>query len=152
MSDPDRIRLRHMLDAATEALRFIAGRGKEDLAVDRQLALALIKEIEIIGEAASRISIEVKEGRPDIPWLSDCRHAESLDPYIRGDRARGSMVRGHLGFAIACEDRRAASGEIVCLDVPACQACWMRVAMLAPALLVAEGSILGIYRQHNSSA
>ena len=68
MSDPDRIRLRHMLDAAKEALRFIAGRGKEDLAADRQLALALIKEIEIIGEAASRISIEVKDSRPDIPW------------------------------------------------------------------------------------
>jgi len=68
MSDPDRIRLRHMQDAATEALRFIAGRRKEDLAADRQLALALIKEIEIIGEAASRISIEVKQRRSDIPW------------------------------------------------------------------------------------
>src|SRR5207245_348054 len=67
MSDPDRIRLRHMQDAATEALRFIAGRRKEDLAADRQLALALIKEIEIIGEAANRISLG-EESRPDIPW------------------------------------------------------------------------------------
>ncbi len=56
-----------MLDAATEALRFIAGRRKEDLAADRQLALALFKEIEIIGEAANRISLG-EESRPDIPW------------------------------------------------------------------------------------
>ncbi len=68
MSDPDRIRLRHMLDAATEALAFAAGRTKPDLLADRQLALALIKEIEIVGEAASRISAETKEEQPDIPW------------------------------------------------------------------------------------
>ncbi len=57
-----------MLDAATEALRFVANRKKEDLAADRQLALALIKEIEIVGEAASRISAETKQGHPDVPW------------------------------------------------------------------------------------
>jgi uncharacterized protein with HEPN domain len=70
MSDPDRIRLRHMLDAATEALRFVANRQKRDLASDRQFALALIKEIEIIGEAASRISAEIKEHSPEIPWAA----------------------------------------------------------------------------------
>ena len=70
MSDPDRIRLRHMLDAATEALGFVADRQKQDLASDRQLALALIKEIEIIGEAASRISAETREQNPDIPWAA----------------------------------------------------------------------------------
>ncbi|MGH9630217.1 MAG: HepT-like ribonuclease domain-containing protein, partial [Bryobacteraceae bacterium] len=37
---------------------------------DRQLALALIKEIEIIGEAASRISAETRAQRPDIPWAA----------------------------------------------------------------------------------
>jgi uncharacterized protein with HEPN domain len=53
MSEPDRIRLRHMLDAATEALSFVKNQTQRDLAADRRLALALIKEIEIIGEAAS---------------------------------------------------------------------------------------------------
>ena len=59
-----------MLDAATEALNFVADRQKHDLASDRQLALALIKEIEIIGEAASRISAETREQNPDIPWAA----------------------------------------------------------------------------------
>ena len=32
------------------------------------LALALIKEVEIIGEAATRVSRELVEANPQIPW------------------------------------------------------------------------------------
>lgn len=41
MSEADRIRLQHMLDAATEALAFVGGKTKSDLLSDRQLAFAL---------------------------------------------------------------------------------------------------------------
>ncbi len=68
MNESDIIRLRHMLDAAREALSFIAGRSSEDLSRDRMLVLALVKEIEIIGEAASRISDESRKALPRIPW------------------------------------------------------------------------------------
>ena len=68
MNESDVIRLRHMLDAAREALSFIAGRSSEDLSRDRMLVLALVKEIEIIGEAASRISDESRKALPQIPW------------------------------------------------------------------------------------
>ena len=68
MNESDVIRLRHMLDAAREALSFIAGRNSEDLSRDRMLVLALVKEIEIIGEAASRISDESRKALPRIPW------------------------------------------------------------------------------------
>ena len=68
MNESDIIRLRHMLDAAREALSFIAGRSTEDLSRDRMLLLALVKEIEIIGEAASRISDESRKALPRIPW------------------------------------------------------------------------------------
>ena len=68
MNESDVIRLRHMLDAAREALSFIAGRSSEDLSRDRMLVLALVKEIEIIGEAASRISEESRKALPRIPW------------------------------------------------------------------------------------
>ena len=68
MNESDVIRLRHMLDAAREALSFIAGRSSEDLSRDRMLLLALVKEIEIIGEAASRISDESRKALPRIPW------------------------------------------------------------------------------------
>jgi len=49
MRQDDLIRFRHMLDAAREAVGFIRGRTRSDLNGDRQLVLALVKCIEIIG-------------------------------------------------------------------------------------------------------
>lgn len=68
MSESDRIRLRHMLDAADEAVAFVRIRQRQDIEADRMLALALVKEIEIIGEAAGKISEEFKTSQPQIPW------------------------------------------------------------------------------------
>ena len=53
MSREDEIRLRHMADAAREAASFAADRARGDLDTDRQLVMALVKEIEIVGEAAA---------------------------------------------------------------------------------------------------
>ena len=68
MSRKDEIRLRHMVDAAREAVSFAAGRTRGDLDADRQLVMALVKEIEIVGEAAARVSEATREHLPDIPW------------------------------------------------------------------------------------
>ena len=68
MSKEDEIRLRHMVDAAREAASFAAGRTRGDLDADRQLVMALVKEIEIVGEAAARVSEATREHLPDIPW------------------------------------------------------------------------------------
>jgi uncharacterized protein with HEPN domain len=68
MRRDDLIRLRHILDAATEALRFARNRRREDLDHDRQLVWALIKAIEIIGEAASKVSQESQDLLTNIPW------------------------------------------------------------------------------------
>jgi uncharacterized protein with HEPN domain len=68
MNELDRLRLQHMLDAAREATMFAHGRTKDDLARDRMLLLALVKEIEIIGEAGARVSAEGRATSPDIPW------------------------------------------------------------------------------------
>jgi len=57
-----------MLDAAQEALTFTQGKQRQDIQADRMLALALVKEIEIIGEAASNISDEFRSSHPQIPW------------------------------------------------------------------------------------
>jgi uncharacterized protein with HEPN domain len=65
---PDIQRLRHMVSAADEALTFMRGKGRKDLAENRILTLAVIKDIEIIGEAASRMSDEFKEVHSEIPW------------------------------------------------------------------------------------
>jgi len=68
MSDGDRERLHHMLDAAIEALSFLAGKTQDDLSQNRLLVLALTRELEIIGEAASRVSAECRASFPGIPW------------------------------------------------------------------------------------
>jgi uncharacterized protein with HEPN domain len=57
-----------MLDAATDAISFTQGRSRGDLARDRMLALSLVKCIEIVGEAASRVSPEIRADHPQIPW------------------------------------------------------------------------------------
>lgn len=68
MRPDDLIRLRHIVDAAREAIGFVRDRRREDLDGDRQLVWALVKAVEIIGEAASQLSEETKAQLTDIPW------------------------------------------------------------------------------------
>ena len=68
MWEPDLIRLRHMLEAAREALSFVEGQTRRDLESDRKLVLSLVREIEVIGEAASKVSSEAKAEFPGLPW------------------------------------------------------------------------------------
>ncbi len=64
----DRDRLVHMLEAAEDALRFAENRVREDLDRDKMLLRALFQCIEVIGEAASRISPAGRAGVPGLPW------------------------------------------------------------------------------------
>ena len=57
-----------MLDSAREALSFASGKTRQDLDRDRVLVLALVKSIEIIGEAATKVSDETRALAPAIPW------------------------------------------------------------------------------------
>jgi uncharacterized protein with HEPN domain len=68
MNEDDLIRLRHMLDSAREAIVFADGESREALDSDRKLTLALIKSVEIIGEAASKLSQTCRDTNPQIPW------------------------------------------------------------------------------------
>jgi len=68
MRDEDLIRLRHILDAASEARSFVKGRSRSDLDDDRQLAWALVKAVEIIGEAAYQIQEASRAEVRDVPW------------------------------------------------------------------------------------
>ena len=67
MQRHDRIRLQHMLDAANEALEFVCDQQRSDLDTDRKLVLSLIKELEIIGEAAGKVSAEIRTQYGAIP-------------------------------------------------------------------------------------
>jgi uncharacterized protein with HEPN domain len=64
----DLVRLRHMLEHAREAVSMVAGKEREDLRTERMLELALVRLIEIIGEAAARVSLEGQLEYSSIPW------------------------------------------------------------------------------------
>ncbi|MBK1724372.1 HepT-like ribonuclease domain-containing protein [Thiocystis violacea] len=64
----DRVRLRHMIDAAEDVQRFVAGRQRSELDTDRMLLFALVRAVEIIGEAASKVSDETRSVDAGIPW------------------------------------------------------------------------------------
>lgn len=69
MSRRDEINfLRDMLDATKEAVSFAEGKQRGDLDKDRKLVLAIVRLIEIIGEAADHLSREFQEAHPEIPW------------------------------------------------------------------------------------
>jgi uncharacterized protein with HEPN domain len=65
-----------MLNASKEATEFAAGKSRKDLEKDRILTLAIIKSIEIIGEAASKVTTEFKLKNKEIPWddIINMRH------------------------------------------------------------------------------
>lgn len=70
MSPDDSIRILHMIEAAETAQRFIAGRRRDDFDSDQMLLFALVRAIEIIGEAASKVSAETRAATPAIPWVA----------------------------------------------------------------------------------
>ncbi len=68
MQPSDDERLRHMLDAAREALGVLGEATDREVLQNRILALALVKLIEIVGEAATHVSGSVRSVRADVDW------------------------------------------------------------------------------------
>jgi uncharacterized protein with HEPN domain len=70
MLKSDLVRLRHILDAAREAIVFCHGRTREELDSNRMLSLSLVRLLEIIGEAARGVSEGCRRDHPHIAWKS----------------------------------------------------------------------------------
>jgi uncharacterized protein with HEPN domain len=68
MFEDDVVRIRHILDAAREAVAFSKGRIRADLNTDRKLNLSLVRLLEIIGEAAMAISPQFRQKYSGLPW------------------------------------------------------------------------------------
>ncbi len=68
MQSPDAIRLRHMLEAANEAIEYARPLAREDLAKDRKTARAIVGSLLVVGEAASRVSDSFRAAHPAIAW------------------------------------------------------------------------------------
>ncbi len=64
----DTILLNDMLDYARRAVDAVEGRSREVLDTDAVLVGALERFVEVIGEAANRLSESTRESAPEIPW------------------------------------------------------------------------------------
>ena len=60
--------LRHMLEFAERVVSHTSGMNVGDLADDEVLLAATMRWIELIGEAANRVSRETQQAHPAIPW------------------------------------------------------------------------------------
>jgi uncharacterized protein with HEPN domain len=61
-------RFRHMRDAARAASTFAVGKGRADLDSDLMCQFAIVRALEIIGEAAARLDDATRDAHPEIPW------------------------------------------------------------------------------------
>lgn len=64
----DKERLEHMLAAAERVIRYTSGKTFDDLKADDMMYYAVVKNIEIIGEAANLLSVEFTDAHPVTPW------------------------------------------------------------------------------------
>ena len=68
MKDKDLVRLKHMLDSTRSILQFLEGKQRKDLDDDRLLLSGIIRELQILGEAAGKISEKTQDLYPGLPW------------------------------------------------------------------------------------
>ncbi|MES1243183.1 MAG: DUF86 domain-containing protein [Acidobacteriota bacterium] len=64
----DAAHLWDMLDAARQAVEFTRGKTLDDFAESRMLQYAVERAVEIVGEAANRVSAAFHQAHPEIPW------------------------------------------------------------------------------------
>lgn len=67
-TDRDAAYLWDMLDAAQNIVQFTADISVGEYLKDRKLQLAVERSLEIIGEAAKKVSSDFQQNNPDIPW------------------------------------------------------------------------------------
>jgi uncharacterized protein with HEPN domain len=57
-----------MIEAAETACNFVSDRARADLDTDQMLVFAVVRAIEIVGEAASKVSAATRRASTDVPW------------------------------------------------------------------------------------
>jgi len=64
----DRERLQHILAAIERVNRYVKGKSFDDLQKDDMMYYAVVKNIEMMGEAANMLTTEFQESHPETPW------------------------------------------------------------------------------------
>lgn len=64
----DSIYIDHILNSINRILDYIAGKDRENFEDDLVTQDAVVRQLEIIGEATKRVSKDFRSNHPDIPW------------------------------------------------------------------------------------
>lgn len=63
-----RVYLRDILQSLQNARQFVEGLSYEEFTDDRKTISAVVRELEIVGEAAKQVPTWIRMKYPDIPW------------------------------------------------------------------------------------
>ena len=63
-----RVYLEDILEAAAAAREFVTGMDKDDLGRDRRTRDAVVRNLEIVGEAVKRLPQQTKRDHPEVEW------------------------------------------------------------------------------------
>jgi len=64
----DKVYLRHILDAVEQIETYITGQTYESFSSNNMMIDAVVRELEIVGEATNHLSNLLRESHPEIPW------------------------------------------------------------------------------------
>lgn len=68
MNQRDELRLRHILEATQRIASYLDGVGRDSFLGNRMLQDAVVRNLEIVGEACVNLSPEFRDAHPEIPW------------------------------------------------------------------------------------
>ncbi len=96
--EADRVRLLHILDAIRELEEHASTVTEDVLDQDAMLRYAVVKLIEVIGEAANLLTKELRQAHPEVPWnLVIGMRNRLVHDYFRIDTAVvAEVVRFHI--------------------------------------------------------
>jgi uncharacterized protein with HEPN domain len=96
-------RIQDILDAVAEIETFVRGLTRDQFLADAKTLKAVVADLTIIGEAASRVPAAVVQAHPEIPWvlMAGMRHRivhgyYQVDPVVVWDTCEndlGPLVR-----------------------------------------------------------
>ena len=112
----DNARLHHILDAILEIQEYTKGKSDDDFFRDSMLQSACVRQLEIIGEAASNVSDEIKSKSPGIEWqeIIGLRNIliheyfgvdvqrQTINPIIQNSSNPLRLCRAGIPFVIGC--------------------------------------------------
>ena len=91
-------RLEHILIAIGNVQKFLEGKTFEDLCQDKILFYAVVKNIEIVGEAANNLTKEIQIQHPEVQWkdVISMRHVLVHDYYSIDARTAWQTAQENL--------------------------------------------------------